>query len=174
LTGSIGIWGGKLVLEELYDRLGIGTEQVQRGARADLYSPFEPFTEEEREQVRQELGNFYERFKRIVAQGRGLAEEKVEEIARGRVWTGEQAKEIGLVDELGDFETALATAKKLAGLESEEHHTVVEIPPSDQELIPRSFPTEDEAPLAPLLTVLQDLAREHVWAIAPWVVRVRG
>lgn len=174
LTGSIGIWGGKLVLGELYDRLGIGTEQVQRGARADLYSSFEPFTEEERERVRQEMGDFYERFKRIVAQGRGLAEEKVEEIARGRVWTGEQAREIGLVDELGDFETALATAKKLAGLELEEHYTVVQISPSDQELVPRSFPTADEAHLMPLLRILRDLAREHVWAIAPWVVRVQG
>lgn len=174
LTGSIGIWGGKLVLEELYDGLGIGTEQVQRGARADLYSPFEPFTEEEREQVRQELGEFYERFKRIVAQGRGLAEEKVEEIARGRVWTGEQAKEIGLVDELGDFETALSIAKELAELDLEEHYTVVQILAPDQEVIPRSFPTADESHLAPLLRIVQDLAREHVWAMSPWVVRVLG
>jgi len=174
MTGSIGIWGGKLVLGELYHKLGIGTEQVQRGARADLYSSFEPFSEEEREQLRQELGDFYARFKRIVAQGRGLGEEEVEEIARGRVWTGKQAKEIGLVDELGDFETALATAKKLAGLESEEHYTMVQILASDQELIPRSFPTADESHFAPLLRILQDLAHEHVWAMSPWVVRVRG
>jgi protease-4 len=174
MTGSIGIWGGKLVLGELYGKLGIGSEGVQRGARADLYTSFEPFSEEEREQVRHELGDFYERFKRIVAQGRGLAEEEVEEIARGRVWTGEQAKEIGLVDELGDFETALAMAKELAGLELEEHYTVLQVLPPDQELLPRSFPTADEFYLAPLLGILQDLEREHVWAMAPWVVRVQG
>lgn len=173
MTGSIGIWGGKLVLGELYEKLGIGSAEVQRGARADLYSSFEPFSEEEREQVRQELGDFYVRFKRIVARGRGLAEERVEEIARGRVWTGEQAKEIGLVDELGDFETALTIAKELAELDPEKHYTVVEILPPDQDLVPRSFPTAEEAHLTSLFGVLRTLAQEHVWAVAPWVVRVR-
>jgi protease-4 len=162
------------VLGDLYDKLHIGSEEVQRGARAGLYSSFEPFSEKEREQVRQELGDFYARFKRIVAQGRGLVEEKVEKIARGRVWTGEQAKEIGLVDELGDFETALAMTKELAELDLDKHYTVAQIAPSDRELIPRPFPTADESHLTSLLRILQELAREHVWAMSPWAVRVRG
>jgi len=174
MTGSIGIWGGKLVLGKLYDKLGIESEEVQRGTRAGLYSSLEPFSEEEREQLRQELGDSYMRFKHVVAQGRGLAEKKVEKIARGRVWTGEQAKEIGLVDELGDFETALRMAKELAELDLEEHYTVVQILPPDQEVIPLSFPTADESHLAPFLRIVRDLAREHVWAMSPWMVRVRG
>lgn len=174
MTGSIGIWGGKLVLERLYDRLGVGREDVQRGARAGLYSGFEPFSEQEREHVRQELGEFYTRFKRIVGEGRGLALEEVERVARGRVWTGEQAREIGLVDELGDFQTALAAAKELAGLEPEKHYTVIQITPSAQEMLPRQFPTDDGLHWAALLGILQDLAHVHVWAMAPWQVRVRG
>jgi protease-4 len=174
MTGSIGIWGGKFVLGELYERLGVGREEAQRGARADLYSEFEPFSEHEREQVRQELGEFYARFKRVVSEGRGLAPEAVEEIARGRVWTGEQAQEIGLVDELGDFQTALAAAKELAGLDPERYYTVIQITPSGQEMLPRPFPTGDQSYWTVLRGMLQDLAREHVWAMAPWQVHVRG
>jgi protease-4 len=174
MTGSIGIWGGKLVLGELYDRLKVGREEVQRGARADLYSEFEPFSEDEREQVRRELGEFYTRFKRVVVEGRGMTEEEVERIARGRVWTGERAQEIGLVDELGDFQTALTVAKELADLDPEKHYTVMQITPPGQEILPRSFLTNGEINWAALLGMLQNLAREHVWAMAPWQIRVQG
>ncbi len=174
MTGSIGIWGGKLVLGGLYDRLKVGHEEVQRGARADLYSEFERFSEDERQQVREELGHSYARFKRIVAEGRGMAEEQVEEIARGRVWTGEQAQELGLVDELGDFQTALAAAKELAELDPEKYYTVVQIRPPDQEMVPRRFPTDGEPGWSAVLTALADLARERAWAMAPWIMRVRG
>jgi len=88
LTGSIGIWGGKFVLGGLYDRLEIGHQELQRGARADLYSEFRPFNEEERDHVRGELAFTYKRFKEVVAEGRALSEEQVERIARGRVWYG--------------------------------------------------------------------------------------
>lgn len=174
LTGSIGVWGGKFVLGELYEKLGVGRQTVQRGARADLYSELEPFSEEEREQVRREMGETYARFKQIVAEGRGVIEEEVEEIARGRVWTGAQAEEIGLVDELGDFQTALAAAKELAELDPEKDYTVVQITPPRQTLLPRPFPTEGELSWSALLDALRDLACERVWAMAPWMVRVRG
>lgn len=174
LTGSIGIWGGKLVLGELYDALNIGHQEVLRGRRADLYSEFQPFTDEERKQVRQEMGETYSRFKHIVAEGRGMTEEEVERIARGRVWTGKQAREIGLVDELGDFQTALAAAKELAGLEAEKDYTVVQITPPGQPMPPRPFPDDGASAYLVALRMLQDLAREQVWAMAPWQVRVRG
>jgi protease-4 len=179
LTGSIGIWGGKLVLGDLYRKLGIGRESVQRGAMAGLYSEMAPFTEEERARVCRDLGDTYARFKACVAEGRGMAEEQVEEIARGQVWTGVQAREIGLVDELGDFGAALAAAKELAGLEPEREYTVVEVHASRHERLPRPFPLSAEsdptaAGLGALLDVLQCLARERVWALAPWTVRVWG
>ncbi len=173
LTGSIGIWGGKFVIGDLYEKLEVGHQDVQRGARANLYSEFRPFDEEEREQVRQELGATYARFKQVVAQGRDMTEEGVEEIARGRVWTGEQAVRIGLADELGDFETTLAMAKRLAELDPEKEHTVVQIAAARQDVLPSPFPINDEPGWATLRDVLYNLTRERVWAMAPWIVRVR-
>ncbi len=178
LTGSIGIWGGKFVFAGLYEKLGVGREAVQRGAMAGLYSEMTPFSDEERARVRRDLGEAYARFKAHVAEGRGMTEEHVEEIARGRVWTGAQAREIGLVDELGDFGTALAMAKELAGLEPEREYTVVQVPPPRHELLPLPFPLAGGRArgrgLGPLLDILQSLARERVWALAPWIVRMRG
>jgi protease-4 len=174
LTGSIGIWGGKFVVSNLYDKLKLGHQELQRGARAGLYSELEPFGEEEREQVRKELGQAYARFRQLVSEGRGMTEEAVETIARGRVWTGEQAAEIGLVDELGGFETALAAAKELAELDPAEEYTVVHLTPPRQEAPPPPFPTEGQRAAGLLIDLLQDVAQERVWAMAPWVVRVRG
>jgi protease-4 len=185
LTGSIGIWGGKFILADLYGKLGVGRELLQRGAMAGLYSEMVPFSEEERALVRRDLGEAYARFKARVAEGRGMTEEQVEEIARGRVWTGAQAREIGLVDELGDFDTALAAARKLAGLEPERAYTVVQVRPPRHELLPLSFPLGGEkdsivaGPGGVLDALLSHatpgrLARERVWALAPWAVRVQG
>jgi protease-4 len=178
LTGSIGIWGGKFVATDMYRRLGIGRETVQRGAMAGLYSEMAPFSEEERARVRRDLGESYARFRALVAEGRGMAEEQVEEIARGRVWTGAQAREIGLVDELGDFETALAMAKELAGLKPEREYTVVQVHPPRHELFPPPFPLAvgkaGDGGLGVLLDALRSLARERVWALAPWAIRIRG
>ncbi len=173
LTGSIGIWGGKPVLRGLYEKLGLNREAIQRGAMAGLYSETTPFSPEERAWVRRNMGQEYARFKARVAAGRGMAEEDVEKIARGRVWSGAQALEINLVDELGDFGTALAKAKALAGLDPEREYTVVHVQPPRQELPARPFPVE-EPTWAMLLDTLQDLAHERVWALAPWTLRVRG
>jgi protease-4 len=179
LTGSIGIWGGKFIAPGLYGRLGVGREPVQRGAMAGLYSEMTPFSDGERAWLRRNLGEAYARFKARVAEGRGMTEEQVEDIARGRVWTGAQAREIGLVDELGDFETALAIAKELAGLRPEREYAVVQVRPPRHELLPRPFPLAGGSGsltvgLGALLDALQDLARERVWALAPWTVRVWG
>ncbi|MEE8392549.1 MAG: signal peptide peptidase SppA [Anaerolineae bacterium] len=176
LTGSIGIWSGKFALAGLYRQLGIGREAVQRGAMAGLYSETAPFSEKERERIRRDLGTSYALFKSRVAQGREMAEEQVEQVARGRVWTGAQAREIGLVDELGDFETALKTAKKLAGLEPEREYTIVQVHPPRHALLPPPFPSTEGkiTSLNAVLDSLQGLARERVWALAPWTVQVRG
>jgi protease-4 len=173
LTGSIGIWGGKFILAGLYGKLGVGREPAQRGAMAGIYSEMTPFSEEERTWIRRDLGEAYARFKAHVAEGRGMSEEQVEEIARGRVWTGARAREIGLVDDLGDFEVALAMAKELAGLEPKQEYTVVQVPPPRHELLPQPFPTADSTWVA-LLDGLRSLAQERIWALAPWLVQVQG
>lgn len=186
LTGSIGIWGGKFTLKGLYDRLGIGREKVQRGAMAGLYSDLTPFNAEERAWMRHNLGESYALFKSLVAEGRGMTGEQVEEIARGRVWTGVQALEIGLVDELGDFQKALALAKELAGLDPEREYTVVSVHPPRHTLPPQPFPATLQTTLQQLAQSAADqmwlvlaeglhsLARERVWALAPWVVQIEG
>jgi len=173
LTGSIGIWGGKFTLGDLYDKLGINRESLQRGAMAGFYSDVTPFTEEERRWIRRDMGETYASFKALVAEGREMTEEQVEEIARGRVWTGVQAHEIGLVDELGDFDTALALAKELAGFEADQDIPAVQVRPLRHALAPQPFPTPEQT-WTELLDALQNLARERVWAMAPWAVRVRG
>lgn len=173
LTGSIGIWGGKFVLNELYDRLRIGREELHRGARADLYTELRPFDEGEREQIRRELEETYARFKQIVAQGRDMAEQEIEAIARGRVWTGEQATAIGLVDELGDFQTALEAAKTLAELDPDKEYTLVQIMAPRHDVLPQPFNTAGEQEWAAIQRMLRRLAHEHVWAMAPWDVRLR-
>jgi len=171
LTGSIGIWGGKFTLDRLYDKLGMNRESLQRGRMAGLYSETALFSSEERAWVRRDMGEFYTMFKAVVAEGRGMAEEQVEEVARGRVWTGAQAREIGLVDELGDFETALALAKELAEIEPEEEPSTVQISPPRRELPAPAFPASNEG-IAALLDTLRGLARERVWALAPWTIHI--
>ncbi|MCX7681763.1 MAG: signal peptide peptidase SppA [Anaerolineae bacterium] len=169
LTGSIGVWGGKVSLANLYKRLGITREWVQYGAVAGMYAETAPFSEEERARVRRELGESYARFKARVAEGRGLDEAYIEKVARGRVWTGAQAQAIGLVDALGDFHTALALAKELAGLDPAREYTIVEVTPPRHTLLP-PYPSGDG--LLALACALGLLAREHIWALPPWIMRI--
>ncbi len=171
MTGSIGIWGGKFVLRGLYTKLGVGTEAVERGAMAGLYSGSESFDAAQRARVRRDLGTAYARFIGVVAQGRRMAEEDVEDVARGRIWTGAQAVEIGLVDELGDFETALDHAKELAGLDADETPTIVRVHAGRRELAPLPY-LDDRSAWWPALNSLRALAREGVWALSPWMVRM--
>jgi protease-4 len=172
LTGSIGVWGGKFTLGGLYDRLGIKRTSLQRGALAGFYSDTTPFTSEERAWIRRDIAETYTLFKALVAEGREITEEQVEQIARGRLWTGTQACEIGLVDKVGDFDTALALAKELADFKTAQDVPVVPVRPPRHTLAPPAFPTTDQT-LAALLDTWQDLARERVWAIAPWMVHVQ-
>jgi protease-4 len=171
LTGSIGVWGGKFTLGNLYDKLGVNRTSLQRGALAGIYSDVTPFSEKERAWIRREMEETYAAFKSLVAKGRGMTEEEVEEIARGRVWTGVQAREIGLVDELGDFDTALALAKELADIETDRDVPVVQVTPPRHAVSPPPFPTPDQT-WAPLLETLQSMVRERVWAMVPWIVQV--
>ncbi len=173
MTGSIGIWGGKFVVAGLLDKLRVGRETLQRGDRAGLYDGTIPFTAEEREVLRREIGAGYTRFKARVAQGRGMTPEQVEEIARGRVWTGRQALEQGLVDELGGFEVALRRAKESAGLKPERWYPVVAVRTPRQHRLPLPYPSSEGTLLA-VMAALRALGRERVWALPPWTLRILG
>ncbi|HXA71692.1 MAG TPA: signal peptide peptidase SppA [Stellaceae bacterium] len=114
LTGSIGVLAGKFVLSGLFEKLGIGWGAVQEGASADMFSTLKDFSPPEKQRFEEFLDAAYGTFKDRVAQGRKLSADAVETVAKGRVWTGEDAKARGLVDELGGFSTALRVAKQAA------------------------------------------------------------
>ncbi|MGZ4651437.1 MAG: signal peptide peptidase SppA, partial [Kineosporiaceae bacterium] len=116
LTGSIGVLGGKMVVRELFDRLGLTTGTVSRGARSLMYSARRGFSDVEREQLAATLDAIYDDFVAKVAQGRGRPVAEIENVARGRVWTGSDALDIGLVDELGGLRDAVRIARSRAGL----------------------------------------------------------
>ena len=116
LTGSIGVFGGKMVVAELLERLGLGTGSVAHGAHALMYSPRRRFDAVERERLAAGVDAIYADFVAKVAAGRGRTVAEIESIARGRVWTGADALGIGLVDELGGLRHAVRVARERAGL----------------------------------------------------------
>jgi protease-4 len=114
LTGSIGVLAGKLVVSELLHKLGITADSAERGANAAMFSMFEDFSPSGRQRLDAFLDETYRGFKEHVATGRHLTADEVEAAAKGRVWTGEEAKEKGLVDALGGYDVALRLAKEAA------------------------------------------------------------
>lgn len=130
ITGSIGVVTGKLVARELKGRLGVGTDTVRTGANADAWSINAPFTAQQQGKVESEADLFYDDFVERVAQGRHLSTDQVDAVARGRVWTGADAAERGLVDELGGLRTAIRRAKELAGLDTDAQVRIVSYPGS--------------------------------------------
>jgi protease-4 len=118
LTGSIGVITGKPVLEEALGRAGITTDSVAEGARATMFAPTHPFTEDEWERINAWLDVIYRDFTQKAAAGRRMPVERMHELARGRVWTGADAAANGLVDELGGMAAAAEIARRRAGLPS--------------------------------------------------------
>jgi protease-4 len=160
LTGSIGIFTGKYVMGGTLGKLGANVESTSEGRHAEIYSPVRPFTDEERANVMASMQAFYDEFVERVAAARHTTPEKVDAVAQGRVWTGAQAREHGLVDRLGGLDTAVAVAKQRAGIPAEEAVQLVVFPPrrawyevvSRQLQGPRgSAPSSPPETLAPLL-----------------------
>ena len=116
LTGSIGVLAGKLVVSDLFRKLGMSTDSAQVGANAAMYSSTSEFSTRAHSRLEAFLDETYKGFKDHVASGRHMTQEEVEEAARGRVWSGEDAKARGLVDELGGSAVALRLAKEAAKL----------------------------------------------------------
>jgi protease-4 len=129
LTGSIGVVGGKLVFGDAASRLGVSTEAVTAGPNATLFSPWEPFTPEQRARFRQSLRRIYDRFVAVVAAGRKRPKDAIEAVAQGRVWTGRQALEHGLVDRIGGLDLGIQRARELAGFAGAVSTVHVRFPP---------------------------------------------
>ncbi|CDM75161.1 Protease 4 [Mycobacterium marinum] len=146
ITGSIGVITGKLVVRDLKDRLGVGSETLRTNANADAWSIDAPFTDEQRARREAEADMFYTDFVERVARGRNLRTEDVDAVARGRVWTGADALERGLIDELGGFRTAVRRAKVLAGLDEDTEVRLVGYPGSS--LLDLLWPRGSSRPVA--------------------------
>jgi protease-4 len=128
LTGSIGVLAGKLVVSELLHKLGVTTDSATRGANAAMFSAFEDFSPAGSERLAAFLDGTYRGFKERVAAGRRLTAEQVEAVAKGRVWTGAEAKEKGLVDALGGYDTALGFARQAAKIPAGKKFKLVVFP----------------------------------------------
>jgi protease-4 len=129
LTGSIGVVLTKFVIDGTLKKLGMNMEGVSQGRFADLYSPVRPFSPEERARVFENMQATYDTFVEKAAQGRNTTPERIDAIGQGRVWTGRQAKQIGLVDELGGLERALALARQRAKIPQDSEVELVVYPP---------------------------------------------
>ena len=128
LTGSIGVFGGKLNLKGLYNKAGLTKEIIAHGQNATLYSDYGGFTPTERERVEKMMKTVYEDFVNKAAAGRSKTFDEIDEIAQGRVWTGKQAQELGLVDELGGLDYALSIAKEQAGFAEDDKVNLIVLP----------------------------------------------
>jgi protease-4 len=132
LTGSIGVVGGKLDVSELYRRLGIGRDAVERGARAGMLSETRPFSADERSALRSGMTALYASFVDRVARGRRMTTDAVLRVAEGRVWSGARAQQHGLVDALGGPLEALRELRRRAGIAPGE--------PASLRVLPRMTP----------------------------------
>lgn len=119
LTGSIGVVAGKITTGGTYEKVGITIESVTSGRFAGMYSPVTPFSDDERAKMQEHIDAIYEQFLTKAAAGRGTTRDAIHAVAQGRVWTGRQAKERGLVDELGGLGRAIALAKERVGIDAD-------------------------------------------------------
>ena len=195
LTGSIGVVGGKLTLGGLYEKIGISTETLSRGANANILSTTHSFSESEKKAFLAMMRDTYDQFLDKTVEGRKKAGKemtraKLENLAGGRVWTGRQALANGLVDELGTLDDAVAAAWKLAGQPANKEPEILQLPK------PRTFldmlmDSKSDVRLTapeqlPLIRAVPELARklggveallqlrgEPVWLISPFCVEMK-
>ncbi len=180
ITGSIGVITGKLVARNLKDKLGVGSDSVRTNANADAWSVNAPFTPEQQAQVEAEADLCYADFVQRVADGRNMSREDVDAVAQGRVWTGADALDRRLVDELGGLRTAVRRAKVLAGLDEDSEVRLVSFPSSSLwELLrprPSSLPAAASLPEAmgallarSVVSVVDQVERTFTGASALWL-----
>ena len=167
ITGSIGIFGGKLAVADGLREIGVNAETVGVGGPfAGALSTLSGFTDEQREMLHAWLERGYDRFISLVAEGRGMSVSEVDEIARGRVWSGEDALRIGLVDEIGGLIDAVAKARELAGVD-DDTATRIKFYPVPQGGIPGLTPMSEASAgdLQTLARLSEVLSDERVQAL---------
>ena len=183
ITGSIGVLTGKFNLTGLYSKLGLTNDYVATSDNATLDYPFQNFTPAQRESVERSMRDIYRNFLQGVADGRHMPVAAVDKIAQGRVWSGERAHELGLVDELGGLDKAIDAARELAKIPKGQSVSLELLPPRKSffERVLELFGnaevlSRNASPglwlARPWLERLQALTREPAWAILPSVPEV--
>jgi protease-4 len=175
LTASIGVIGGKFSMRGFYEKIGVNIEIVKRGKFSDIYSDWREFTPEEREKIRREIGWIYEEFKKRVSKCRKISVDEVDKIGKGRVWTGEQAKNLKLVDQLGGLDEAISKVKELAGIPEKEEVEIV-FYPKRKTIFERIFSLAD-IELSEIRTFLSFLnsispSKRVILAIMPFLIKI--
>jgi protease-4 len=168
ITASIGVLGGKMLTSGLWDKVGLSWDEVHDGENATMFTGTHDYTPAEWGRFQAWLDRVYVDFTNKVADGRKLPKEKVLEIAKGRIWSGQDAKNLGLVDELGGYDTALQLAKKAAGVPEAEDVKIVVFPRPRtflQSVLDRRGPDNSDKEavsqtLAKVLQIVQPLARQ--------------
>jgi protease-4 len=158
VTGSIGVFSGKFILRGLYDKIGLTKEIVSRGKNASLFTAYRRWSPAERKKVRELNRLFYEDFVTKAAEGRNKSYEELHEVAQGRVWTGAEALERGLIDRLGGMHVAVEAAKLAAGIEAETEVNLVVLP-KPKGFLDALFERSDERIRARLPLELRQLDR---------------
>jgi protease-4 len=166
VTGSIGVILARPVAEDLFGKLKINPVAIERGARSNLLDPRRRPTPDELTVLNKQLQNFYDEFKARVGRGRKLGSDTLEEIAGGRVWTGAEASERGLVDEIGGFRAALERARELAGIPDGAPDVLARISPPGSA---RPAPGEPvRGAVDAVRGALSELSAARVWALVPY------
>ncbi|ANM29114.1 hypothetical protein ABI59_05120 [Acidobacteria bacterium Mor1] len=163
ITGSIGVLGGKMYTKEMWDKIGMAFDSVQAGRNADMWSGTYRYSETGRARLDAWLDRVYEDFTGKVAEGRDMPIEEVQQVAKGRIWSGEDALEIGLVDELGGIDTALRLAREAIGLEPDADIRVRVFPAEKtplELLFDRPESSDARASVVRSIRRMQSLARE--------------
>ena len=179
ITGSIGVISGKYSLKGLYDKIGIKKEILKRGRYADFYTDYGDYPPEEQAIIKKQIKLMYDDFVHKVAQGRNMTDAEVDQIGRGRVWTGSQAKENGLVDRIGGLNLALKIAKERAGLPQEAKIQIIRMPKPDifsrlfdLSLVEAMFPLP-EFPISIQAKRILDLFAQHrIFMLMPYQIKI--
>ncbi|WP_448188140.1 signal peptide peptidase SppA [Azospirillum sp. sgz301742] len=165
ITGSIGVVAGKMSVDGLSEKLGVHWGVVADGRNAGMWSPFQPFSQSEQDRLTAIIDSTYSTFLAKVAEARKLPPDKVRAAAKGRVWTGAQALGLGLVDELGDTETALVRVREAIGLAADA--------PVSLEVYPPPKSTLEEIMSVASGKGLAQGAMARMAALRPWLEAMR-
>jgi protease IV len=171
ITGSIGVLSIRPVAENLYEKLGVNPAALQRGDRAGLLDPSRHPTRDEMQVLETQIGFIYDEFKDRVSRGRSMEIADLEGIAGGRVWTGAEALELGLADEVGGFQEALRKARQLGKIERDAPGVLLKIPPPRSGRPAPGDPAQAAREMVgDIKLAISELLVYRVWAVAPYEI----